>query len=269
MKKFTKVLAMGCCAALLTACCAMLAGCGGSGDAASGDAEYVLVNEGQLTVGSDLDFPPMEQLDDQGNATGFGVAMTQEICDRLGLEMNFLEPQNFDSLVTQVNAGETMDIAVSSITITDERAELIAFTDPYFDSNLALVISEGAYADKKELNEEGIVIGVQSGSSGEDWAKENLPNATIKPYNGPTDAMTALIAGQVQAVVYDEPVAANHTSDNGPFPEAEILEVIATGEQYGIAVNKDNTKLLEDINAVLAEMQEDGTMDQIRAEYIG
>lgn len=269
MKKLSKVLALGCCAAMVAASCVMLAGCGGSADSASGDTEYKLVNEGQLTVGSDLDFPPMEALDDNGNPTGFGVAMTQELCDRLGLEMNFLDPQNFDSLVTQVNAGETMDIAVSSITITDERAEMVAFSDPYYDSNLALVVSKGAYTDKKELNSPDVIIGVQSGSSGEDWAKENLPEATIKAFGGPTDAMTALTAGQVQGVVYDEPVAANHTGANGQFPDAEILEVIATGEQYGIAVNKDNTKLLEDINAALADMEADGTMDKIRAEYIG
>lgn len=263
MKKLSKFFAVAALAGLTALC---MTACGG-GSAASGEDEYLLINEGQLTVGSDLDFPPMEMLDDQGNAAGFGVEMTQEICNRLGLEMNFLEPQNFDSLITQVNAGETMDIAVSSITITDERAELIDFTEPYFDSNLALVVAKGSVADKSELNAEGCVIGVQSGSSGEDWAKENLPNATIKAFGGPTDAMTALAAGQVQGCVYDEPVAAAHTADGGQFPDAEILEVIATGEQYGIAVNKNNVKLLADINAALAEMEEDGTMDALRAKY--
>ena len=157
------------CTAFAVACLA-LAGCGGGGassSAASDDAgEYKLIEQGKIIVGSDLDYKPMEYRDGD-TATGFGVAMMYEIADRLGLECEFLPPQNFDTLITQVASATKMDIAVSSITITDERAETVAFSDPYYDSNLAIVVAEDAtYASQDDLKD--AVIVVQQGTSGED-----------------------------------------------------------------------------------------------------
>ncbi|MGN0037569.1 MAG: ABC transporter substrate-binding protein [Coriobacteriales bacterium] len=275
MKKFTRIAAVAACAAL--AACLGLAGCGGSGAAGSASggtgssasfdtSAYTLVEDGKLTIGSDLDYPPMESLVD-GQPYGFDVAMMQEIANRLGLELNYLDPQNFDSLITQVNAGNTMDVAVSSITITDDRAELVDFSDSYYDSNQAIVIMKGAFADKKELNDPSITVAAQSGTSGEAWVAENLPKAKYIPFTATTDAVTALVAGQCQAVVYDQPIAETHVATQ--FTDCEVLEVIATGEQYGIAVNKSNSQLLADINACLKAMEEDGTMESLRQEYLG
>ena len=102
------------CTAFAVACLA-LAGCGASSSAASDDAgEYKLIEQGKIIVGSDLDYKPMEYRDGD-TATGFGVAMMYEIADRLGLECEFLPPQNFDTLITQVASATKMDIAVSSI----------------------------------------------------------------------------------------------------------------------------------------------------------
>lgn len=263
MRKTSKIAAVLLSVAAGAALCLSLAGCGGS-DSAQGD--FKLVEDGKLTIGSDLDYPPMEQLDEDGNPTGFGVAMMEEVCKRIGLECNYLPPQNFDSLISQVQSGTTMDVACSSITITDERAELVAFTDSYYDSNQAIVVKKGSVKDKSELNKAGVVVAAQSGTSGEAWIQENMPNATLKSFTATTDAMNALVAGQVSAVVYDQPIAETHVA--GQFTSCEVLEVIATGEQYGIAVNKDNTALTEAINGAIAEMIEDGTMDKLYTEYL-
>ena len=212
---------------------------------------YKLVESGKLTVGSDLDYKPMEYLDGDKPA-GFGVDMTQEICNRLGLEMNFLSPQNFDSLITQVNGATSMDVAVSSITINDEREELVDFSTPYYDSNLAIVtLADSDVASASDLS--GKPVGAQSGSTGEEWAKENLGDSSYTPYTGPTDALTALRAGKIQAVVLDAPVASGYVKENaGTY---KLVDEIATGEQYGIAVNKDNPSyrdfLLNDETGVL------------------
>ena len=139
----------------LVACGGSSSGNSGSGSSNSGSASagsYKLVESGKLTVGSDLDYKPMEYLDGDKPA-GFGVDMTQEICNRLGLEMNFLSPQNFDSLITQVNGGTSMDVAVSSITINDEREELVDFSTPYYDSNLAIVtLADSDVASASDLS---------------------------------------------------------------------------------------------------------------------
>lgn len=253
-----------------TVACLALAGCGGSSASSSTSAdevaEYKLIEPGKIIVGSDLDYKPMEYLDGD-TPTGFGVAMMNEIADRLGLECEFLPPQNFDSLMTQVASGTKMDIAVSSITITDERAEMVDFSNPYYDSNLAVVVPEGtSIASLDDLAD--VTIGVQQGTSGEDWVKENIGDENVSPFIGITDVMAALRAGKVEAAVYDAPVAENLVA--GEFAgQAKVLEIIPTGEQYGIAINKENTKLTEDINAVLAEMEKDGTLDALKAQYVG
>ncbi len=261
-------------AAFVVACLA-LAGCGGNSasssaaTAASDDAaaaEYKLIEPGKIIVGSDLDYKPMEYRDGD-KATGFGVAMMNEIASRLGLECEFLPPQNFDTLITQVASAAKMDIAVSSITITDERAETVAFSNPYYDSNLAVVVAKDS--ELQSIDDlSSAIIGVQQGTSGEDWAKENAPDAELAPFTGITEVMAALRTGKVTAAVYDQPVAENLVA-NEFKDDAKVLDIIATGEQYGIAINKDNTKLVEDINKVLAEMESDGTLDKLKEQYIG
>ena len=268
--KQKKGIMLGLCTAFVIACLA-LAGCGGNSasSSATSDAaatEYKLIEPGKIIVGSDLDYKPMEYRDGD-TATGFGVAMMTEIADRLGLECEFLPPQNFDTLITQVASATKMDIAVSSITITDERAETVAFSNPYYDSNLAVVVAKDSdLASIDDLSD--AVIGVQQGTSGEDWVKENAPDATLQPFTGITEVMAALRTGKVTAAVYDQPVAENLVA-NEFKDDAKVLEIIATGEQYGIAINKDNTKLVEDINATLAEMEKDGTIDKLKEQYIG
>ena len=266
-----RILAIALAACMVAACCVALAGCGGSSassksSSASGSAssgQYKLVNAGKLTIGSDLDYKPMEYL--EGNTpTGFSVDMMKEISKRLGLETNYLAPQNFDSLITQVAGSSTMDVAVSSFTINDERLELIDFTDPYFDSNQAVVtLANASYTSKEQLN--GKPVGAQSGTTGEEWVKENLKNSEYIPYTMPSDALAALRAGKIQAVIYDSSVALNQISQEpGTY---KLIEEIATGEQYGIVVSKDNPNLKAAINKALADMKSDGTMDQIQKKW--
>ena len=112
-----------------------------------------------------------------------------------------------------------------------------------------------------------VKIGAQSGTSGEDWVKENVGDANYTPYTAITEALLALRTGKVEALVYDAPVAEAHIA--GEYSDMAVLETIATGEQYGIAVNKANSQLLADINTCLKAMEEDGTMDSLREEYLG
>ena len=263
---------------MLVFACLGLVACGGgsSSGSASGSASasaasvdtskgYKLVNAGKLTIGSDLDYKPMEYLEGSTPA-GFDVEMMQEVCKRLGVETNYLSPQNFDSLITQVAGGSSMDVAVSSITINDERSELIDFSAPYFDSNQAVVtLADAPYTTKEQLN--GKPVGAQSGTTGEEWVKENLKDSQYTPYTMPTDALAALRAGKIEAVIYDSSVALNQISqDAGTY---KLVEEIATGEQYGIAVNKNNPELLKAINNALSEMQKDGTMDKLKKKWFG
>lgn len=242
-----------------------------SGDATSGDtateASYTLVQEGQLIVASDLDFPPLDSFEN-GVPSGFDVDLSNEIGARLGLEVVYLPPQNFDSIIPMIAQGGKADIGNSAFSITADRMKEIDFTVPYLDSNLGVAVKKGAEATTEDaLNSADKTIAVQAGTTGEAWARENLPNATIVPLVTVTEAMAGLASGLYDAVVADLPVIAHQCTIS--FTDCEVCIEIPTGEQYGIVVSKDNPGLTAAINQVLADMEADGTMDELKQKWFG
>ena len=243
------------------------AGAGSGAVAASGD--YTLVNDGVLTVVTSADFPPFENMEGD-EIVGFDPAIIREVGSRLGLDVE-ISHQAFDSLITTIAGGAEADVAISGITIDDERKKEVDFSSSYYDSNLAIVVLKDSGLSAADANEAkevlaGAALGAQSGTSGEAWAQENLPDNPYTPYQEVPDLLNQLRTGSLVAAVYDAPVAEAHVS--GEYTDCEILCVIPTGEQYGIAVNKDNAALTAAIDAALAEMQADGTMDALVAEYL-
>jgi polar amino acid transport system substrate-binding protein len=232
---------------------------------ASAATEPKLVKSGSLTVGSDCDYPPFIAMDgDKPN--GFEYDLMEAVAKELDLDVVYLPPQNFDSILASVATGTKMDVGVSSFTITDERKELIDFCTPYFDSNQAVVaLKSKDYTSAMSLN--GKTVGAQSGTTGADWVNENLkdPNTVLKEYNQTSDALAAMVAGDIEAVFFDEPVAAEQVKTT--YTNAQIIESIATGEQYGVAVSKDNPVLKKQIDTALQTLKSNGTFDSIFAKY--
>lgn len=253
--------------ALSLTLCFSLAGCGDKkedSEAEENTNALGLIEEGKLYVGSDCDYPPFISLDENGEPTGFEVELMQAIADDLGLELVYLEPLNFDSLPTVVAGGGKIDLAVSSITITEDRQEVMDFCIPYFVSNQAVVVRAGSsYTTALDLD--GLVVGAQSGTTGLDWAVESLPNATVKEFNLTSEGLAALRAGEIEAMIYDEPVAVEHV--NGGYDDCVILEVIPTAEQYAFGVSYDNPALKAAINESLQKLIDDGTYAEIFAKY--
>ncbi len=266
-KKWTKALALGLAGALAVGCMAMV-GCSGSdsGSSSQQSADYTLVEDGKLTVLTSADYPPMEYM--EGNEIkGFDPELIREVGNRLGLEVE-IKNQAFDSLVTAISGGTSADVAISAISIDDERAKEIDYTESYYDSNLAIVVLKDSSAkDKSEFNSSDIKVGAQSGTSGESWAKENLKKADYTPFQETPDLLAALRTGKIDVAIYDDPVAQEHVT--GEYDDCKVLETIATGEQYGIIVNQDNKALTEAINKALAEMEEDGTLSKLMMDNLG
>lgn len=250
--------------ALALACFGLLSCTSQSGS----DSGYTLVNEGKLTVASDLATPPFEYVTESGTNEGFDVDLMQAIADELGLELNYLPAQKFDSLVPMIKQGVKADVSASTITITDERKQEIDFADPYINNNQGVVVMDPqAYASVDDLNVAGVKIATQPSTTSEEWAQENLPNATIVDYDDWTSAYTATQSGQCQAVVCDLPVAQWMTSNS--FTGMSIIKEIPTGEQLGIAVSKDNPGLTSAINDALADLRSSGKYDEIYQKWFG
>ena len=254
----------------------MLAACGGNtSDTTATDsaaaAEYTTVEEGKLIVASDLDFPPLDSFEG-GVAQGFAVDLSNAIGEKLGLEVEYLPPMDFDSIIPMIKQGGKADIGNSAFSITDERKKEIDFTDPYLDSNLGIAVKKdlgivgNEEAVVKALNNADMTVAVQAATTGEAWARENMPNATIVPLASVTVCMTGVSTGQYQAFCADLPVISYQCAVS--FTDCTVCLEIPTGEQYGIVVSKDNPGLTAAINTVLENMKADGTIDSIKSTWL-
>lgn len=238
---------------------------GGSDSAASLDG-VTLVNDGQLTVCSDMPYKPFE-FEEDGETKGFDYDVVSAMGDQLGVEVEFVTTP-FDSIIPALAAGNC-DMIASAMTITEEREEQVNFTEPYFDADQSLLVlteNEETYATLEDLASK--TIGVQVETTGATYAAENTPEgATIKEFQTGDEMFPALISGDIDAALQDLPVNAYRaTTDPEQFV---VTETFPTGEQYGFAVAKENTDLLEALNAALAASKEDGTYDAAYTTWFG
>jgi ABC-type amino acid transport substrate-binding protein len=256
------------CAALL-----VFAACGeeapetqpaGGGDETEGP-QFETIDEGTLLVGSCLDFPPFESVED-GEPTGFDVEMSQEIGERLGLEVRF-KKADFDTIFTAV-AGGRFDMVAAASTITEERLQTVDFSDPYFNARQSLTVNSEETPDIATIDDlgEGDVVGVQKGTTGKAFAEEELgpKGVEIKTFQNAPDAFTDLEAGNVVGVVNDEGASIGIIENR---PGLELVQAIDTKEEYGFAFSKENPQLTEAVNEVLAEIIADGTYEELFKKY--
>jgi polar amino acid transport system substrate-binding protein len=262
-------------AAAFAALALALTACGDGDDATTdpvdGDEDVAaedldLVNAGTLTVCSDVPYPPFEfeDADAPSGYSGFDIDLMQEVADRLGLDLEVVEV-GFDGLQSGATlAAGQCDVAASAMTITEDRAQNLNFSDPYYDSLQSLIVLEGS--DITSLADlEGGNLGVQRGTTGADYAEENAPEgAQIVDFDSGPDLFTAMQAGQIDAGLQDLPVNVEQVNNDDSF---EIVEEFDTGEQYGFAAAQGNDSLIDAINEALAELRDDGTYDELYDRY--
>ena len=233
-------------------------------DTDADNGEYTLVTPGSLTFASSPDYPPFENLSEDGeDYVGFEVDLVKEIGARMGLEV-VIKPLQFDAIIPAIVAGGQYDVGVSGFSVEPERAKQIDFTRSYYIDDMAVIVNTGGDLTSENieeaLNASGRTIAAQSGTTGEDFAKENFPEATVKGYGGANDTFAALQAGQVDAVCtnYAVGVAAIEA-----YPEEEVVYRVATGEEYAMVVSKENPNLTAAINAVIDEIEADGKLQEL------
>ena len=236
-----------------------------AGDEEEADApEFTTLEDGVLTVGSDIPYPPFE-FRRGGELIGLDIDLVNEIASRLGLETNIIDT-GFDTIFTQL-AGGRYDVVIAASTITPEREEQVNFSDPYYNAQQSLTVNVNETPDIQSVDDlsEGDVIAVQGGTTGKAWAEDNLPEGIeIRSFPEGPDGYTALEAGDVTGVINDEPTALAEIAGREGL---ELVQQIPTGESYGIAVDPENEELLDAINQVLAEIIEDGTYEDIYSRY--
>lgn len=220
-----------------------------------------------IKVATDPSFVPFEMMDpDTGEMTGFDMDMIRELAKRADFEID-INTMDFNGIIPALQTG-SVGIAIAGITITDERSEIVDFSDPYYDSGLQILI--GADNDDVETIDDlkGMKIGTKIGSTSYDYLTEKFgKDATITPYPGSSDMYMALVGGTVDAVFYDAPNVGYFAKTRGEG-QVKVVGPLYEGQQYGIAFVK-GSDLVEPVNKALAEMRDDGTYDEIHGEYFG
>ncbi|MDO4898222.1 MAG: ABC transporter substrate-binding protein [Rothia sp. (in: high G+C Gram-positive bacteria)] len=244
----------------LAATALMLTACGSGGTTT--ESGVSLISEGKLTVCTNPPYAPFEYEED-GKIVGLDADLAAAIAKDLGVEAEMYTTA-FEGIQSGValSSGQC-DIALSGITITDERKSVMTFTDSYVDDNLAVLVpKDSKISGASDLS--GVKVGVQQATSGEKYAKD--AGADTVQYEDNGLLLQALQTGQVDAVVGNITVLSEMlTSDES----LKVVEEIETGEKIAGAVASNNTALLDSANATLKKMEEDGSLDSLREKYLG
>jgi polar amino acid transport system substrate-binding protein len=193
---------------------------------------------------------------------GYEYCMAANMAYRAGLNRVIVVSRSFAQILTGQAQG--FDIALSQITITDERKKVVNFTEPYFNSDQGVLVKAGVKVNKDSIKK--MRLGVKQGTTIYNYLVDNVkPAEQPKVYTEVAPMYAGLAAGQVDAVLYDTPnVLARAKQSNGLF---EVVGRYETGEAWGGLVNKDSTNMGA-FNKLIHEMRQDGTLDRLANRYL-
>ena len=243
------------------------AGCGGeSGGTTDG---IKLVKKDELTVCTHLPYKPFQYRDKNGDVVGFDVDLIGLVSKEMGLKQTTVDVD-----WAQVTSGAAFkagkcDLGMGGMTITPEREKSILISDPYFDATQALLVKKGGAADLAALK--GKRVGVQSDTTGAEFGNENAEKYgyEVVTFDDSSLEFNAVKAGTVDAAINDNGVLYDFAKGN---PETEVTAEFETNEQYGFAGLRDDanaTKLMDQLNAAIAEAKESGEYDEIYKKWFG
>ncbi len=226
-------------------------------------AEVTTVTEGVLTMGTNAAFPPYEYYDGDV-VVGIDAEIAEALAEKLGLTLEIVD-MDFSSIITSVQSGK-IDVGIAGMTVTEDRLENVNFTDSYATGVQVIIVPEGSdITSVDDLSNEDLLIGVQEGTTGHIYCSDDYGEDRVIAYTNGATAVQALLQGKVDCVVIDQQPALAFVEANEGLA---ILDTEYVIEEYAIAVSKDNEALLDALNAALAELTADGTVQSILDTYI-
>lgn len=265
----------------------LLAGCGGgtdattddtaSGDTASGDTgdattettsdlAYVQDN-GKMVIGYTV-YEPMNYTDENGEFTGFDTEFAKAVCEKLGVEPEFVEI-NWDTKVIELDA-KSIDCIWNGMTITDDLKANISVSDPYVKNMQVVVIKDSnkdTFTDTASLSGANLVAEAGSAGQAAVEADENLSQANLTTVAKQTDALLEIESGASDAAILDWTLAKSMIGEGTDFADLMMIDGAELSvEEYGIGFRKDSD-LCTEVNKIMAELVEDGTLPALAEKY--
>lgn len=218
-----------------------------------------------IVIGANIGNVPWEFQDTDGTFVGFEVDLVHEIAEHLNREIEIINIP-FNGLFAAVQSGR-IDMAISSIAITESRLESVSFAQPYYDSDQSLTVLVGSGIMSLE-DLRGQIVAVDTGSTGDIWTTENLEKygfSEIRRYEGLAPAMLDVVIGRVKGYISDIPALQYYTKDK---PNLQVVERISTGGSYSIMFGK-NSPLAFEVNDVISTLKLEGIVNGLHTKWFG
>ncbi len=224
-------------------------------------------DDNSLKVGMELEFAPFEMTDEKGDPAGISVDLAYALGEYLGRDI-VIENMSFSGLLPSLLTSK-IDIIISSMTISEERKEQVDFSEPYAKIYLALLLNKESEAeDFKSLDQQGMTVAVRKGTTGHIYAEANLKNAKINVFEKENACVLEVTQGKADAFIYDQMSIYKHFKNNPDTTKANLEPFQEDIEGWGIAVRKDDKKLLEEINGFLEKFKSEGGFDALSDKYL-
>ena len=250
---------------VLLALCMLFAFAACANDEAPAGEDQEQGDAAVLTMATEGTFPPYEYYEG-GELVGIDVEIANAIAEKLGMTLEIMD-MDFSAIIAAVESGRA-DMGMAGMTVDPVRLESVNFSDSYATGIQVVIVPEGSpITTVDDLFAEGAtyMIGVQQSTTGDKYATEDFGDDRVSRFNKNNDLIMALTSGRVDCVIIDNEPAKSFVAANEGL---QILDTEYTVEDYAIAIAKDNTELLEQVNAALAELTEDGTIATIIEKYI-
>lgn len=230
-----------------------------------------LINDGTLTIGVEIGYPPFEDFAEDGTTpVGYDIDFAKALAEKLGIEVNFINTA-WDGIFQGID--NNYDCVISAVTITDERKETMLFSDPYINNFQSVVVKpdfEKKIAGFTDLD--GLAIAVQKETTSDvlmsDYVDTGSIKCTISANEKVTTCFTQLDNGEVDAVVVDSTVADGYLASN-PDKYVKAFQDESEPEQFGVAMGKENIALQTAINKAIAQLTEEGFFEDNIAHWFG
>ncbi|WP_102050088.1 ABC transporter substrate-binding protein [Pygmaiobacter massiliensis] len=273
MKKIFAALLAGALAISLVACgtsssTASVASAGDSSKVTSAPASETptldaIKQKGKIVMLTSTGFPPYEYLGDDGKPAGVDIDLAQLVADDLGVELEVID-MNFDLLIDALKSGKG-DFIAAGMTANEERATHIDFSQSYTANGLLMVVAAGNDTIKTAADLAGKTIAVQSGTTADLYANDEVKGAKVLTFKTPIEAGTAVAGGKADVAIIDNlPAKSIAESSNGKL---QVIEGFITEEPMAMGIAKNQEDLVEEIDKVLAAAVKDGTVEALTDKH--
>ena len=227
-------------------------------------ATSAMAQDKELVVATDTAFVPFEFKQD-GKYTGFDIQLWEAIAKEAGLKYR-LQPMDFNGIIPGLQT-RNIDVALAGITIRDDRKTVIDFSDPYYESGLAILINTDNDKIKTANDLDGKTVAVKIGTATVDYLRKEVPKAKLKLFPNIDNAFLELATGRVDAVVHDTPNV-QYYANTGGKGKVKVVGALKSGDFYGIAFPK-GSELVPVVNKALKALQANGQYDALYEKWFG